>query len=129
MLQLRKKIQRVAERLRTDVLFEDDQLYISGLEGSVAEAVVVFTSLNGNYAARGGQSEFIGTASNGGARHCIFITDKTQGWYQRAGMAERIVEVVTAQLAAWGIERSMACLLYTSPSPRDQRGSRMPSSA
>ena len=25
--------------------------------------------------------------------------------------------------------RSMSCLLYTSPSPRDQRGSRMPSSA
>ena len=25
--------------------------------------------------------------------------------------------------------RSEACLLYTSPSPRDQRGSRMPSSA
>ena len=27
------------------------------------------------------------------------------------------------------IELSVACLLYTSPSPRDQRGSRMPSSA
>ena len=26
-------------------------------------------------------------------------------------------------------ERLYACLLYTSPSPRDQRGSRMPSSA
>ena len=26
-------------------------------------------------------------------------------------------------------ERSTTCLLYTSPSPRDQRGSRMPSSA
>ena len=26
-------------------------------------------------------------------------------------------------------ERSETCLLYTSPSPRDQRGSRMPSSA
>ena len=26
-------------------------------------------------------------------------------------------------------EEGMACLLYTSPSPRDQRGSRMPSSA
>ena len=25
--------------------------------------------------------------------------------------------------------RRMSCLLYTSPSPRDQRGSRMPSSA
>ena len=33
----------------------------------------------------------------------------------------------------WGVERAVAmaydCLLYTSPSPRDQRGSRMPSSA
>ena len=28
-----------------------------------------------------------------------------------------------------GVELSMSCLLYTSPSPRDQRGSRMPSSA
>ena len=27
------------------------------------------------------------------------------------------------------IEVGIACLLYTSPSPRDQRGSRMPSSA
>ena len=31
-------------------------------------------------------------------------------------------------LASLGTE-SGACLLYTSPSPRDQRGSRMPSSA
>ena len=28
-----------------------------------------------------------------------------------------------------GVSKSYACLLYTSPSPRDQRGSRMPSSA
>ena len=28
-----------------------------------------------------------------------------------------------------GFDRIWACLLYTSPSPRDQRGSRMPSSA
>ena len=27
------------------------------------------------------------------------------------------------------IQASIGCLLYTSPSPRDQRGSRMPSSA
>ena len=27
------------------------------------------------------------------------------------------------------VDRIKACLLYTSPSPRDQRGSRMPSSA
>ena len=28
-----------------------------------------------------------------------------------------------------GMKKGHACLLYTSPSPRDQRGSRMPSSA
>ena len=28
-----------------------------------------------------------------------------------------------------GVRKAMGCLLYTSPSPRDQRGSRMPSSA
>ena len=32
--------------------------------------------------------------------------------------------------AAWSLNgQPLACLLYTSPSPRDQRGSRMPSSA
>ena len=29
----------------------------------------------------------------------------------------------------YGTTKDMSCLLYTSPSPRDQRGSRMPSSA
>ena len=32
-------------------------------------------------------------------------------------------------LLVWMPGRSKICLLYTSPSPRDQRGSRMPSSA
>ena len=32
-------------------------------------------------------------------------------------------------VAAAGMSCSSRCLLYTSPSPRDQRGSRMPSSA
>ena len=31
--------------------------------------------------------------------------------------------------SAQGMDRASSCLLYTSPSPRDQRGSRMPSSA
>ena len=33
------------------------------------------------------------------------------------------------RVAAGGKAKSTNCLLYTSPSPRDQRGSRMPSSA
>ena len=35
----------------------------------------------------------------------------------------------TAKNSAEGSTFAAACLLYTSPSPRDQRGSRMPSSA
>ena len=43
----------------------------------------------------------------------------------------RVLENPTCRWSTWdalkaGVER---CLLYTSPSPRDQRGSRMPSSA
>ena len=37
--------------------------------------------------------------------------------------------VLLALLAAFALFSNMGCLLYTSPSPRDQRGSRMPSSA
>jgi len=43
--------------------------------------------------------------------------------------------LVLTPLAAWLVELTgvsanpYVCLLYTSPSPRDQRGSRMPSSA
>ena len=37
------------------------------------------------------------------------------------------VEVDTQYVV--GLQQRQACLLYTSPSPRDQRGSRMPSSA
>ena len=38
--------------------------------------------------------------------------------------------IAVVQCHAIGMHRQLpACLLYTSPSPRDQRGSRMPSSA
>ena len=52
-------------------------------------------------------------------------------WIGEPGTASRLVTV----LRAWPMlrfeitEDPSACLLYTSPSPRDQRGSRMPSSA
>ena len=37
--------------------------------------------------------------------------------------------ILDLELVSELCERTDACLLYTSPSPRDQRGSRMPSSA
>ena len=48
-----------------------------------------------------------------------------QQFHLIAGLS--VLENVSTGLLYQGINRS--CLLYTSPSPRDQRGSRMPSSA
>ena len=41
----------------------------------------------------------------------------------------RALENHGAEIASGQMSLNEACLLYTSPSPRDQRGSRMPSSA
>ena len=41
----------------------------------------------------------------------------------------RIVEELDFELVMVTNQDGLGCLLYTSPSPRDQRGSRMPSSA
>ena len=57
--------------------------------------------------------------------------------YVREGTGKNKSELQTAPLLPTdavvdvvALDRAMfACLLYTSPSPRDQRGSRMPSSA
>ena len=44
---------------------------------------------------------------------------------------ENLVDIRNVFLKKLGdkVEKLKTCLLYTSPSPRDQRGSRMPSSA
>ena len=47
-------------------------------------------------------------------RQEIKLQDERWSWFNQAGVE---------------IDRFKDCLLYTSPSPRDQRGSRMPSSA
>ena len=50
-------------------------------------------------------------------------------------LQKRLVEQLEADVYFTGdeiqlaLQKTLACLLYTSPSPRDQRGSRMPSSA
>ena len=43
--------------------------------------------------------------------------------------SRRFYKRLVSDLKRVGFEQSLSCLLYTSPSPRDQRGSRMPSSA
>ena len=59
-------------------------------------------------------------------------TDKTVVEFPALGdgmLVESLVEIGEMVDVGTAIAKIDVCLLYTSPSPRDQRGSRMPSSA
>ena len=52
----------------------------------------------------------------------------TMDWMEQE--QERGITITSAATTCtWNFPTDQGCLLYTSPSPRDQRGSRMPSSA
>ena len=57
------------------------------------------------------------------------ITIATFNRISRGDKAENIATRVAREIFEEELEHAEDCLLYTSPSPRDQRGSRMPSSA
>ena len=50
-------------------------------------------------------------------------------WAGDFRLTEKKTNGVRSCIATWANDLFVICLLYTSPSPRDQRGSRMPSSA
>ena len=70
---------------------------------------------------------------------CLLLSSLILGASARAHAQEPMVEEVRAAIRQYdaalrrsdvaSLERFWACLLYTSPSPRDKRQSRMPSSA
>ena len=77
-----------------------------------------------------------GCGANNNANTCVVVLSVTDGV---AGTADDTITItvtvtdvapsITASQTANLAEDASVCLLYTSPSPRDQRGSRMPSSA
>ena len=80
--------------------------------------------INCPYCGERDQSEF----SAGGEAHIVRPKQPTElsddQWAEFLFMRKNIKGV---QFERWN--HAHGCLLYTSPSPRDQRGSRMPSSA
>ena len=58
------------------------------------------------------------------------LPDDMLSTYRLTAPVHRILSLQTAFVAGCCQQaQEVGCLLYTSPSPRDQRGSRMPSSA
>ena len=62
------------------------------------------------------------------------LFDHSEGWTEDleqivSAMSDAAVGLLIASPDKAYKEKTEICLLYTSPSPRDQRGSRMPSSA
>ena len=76
--------------------------------------------------------------NRGNARNDIFFKNADYEAFERViaqGLEKYPVDLISYQWMKnhWHMvlspQKDKACLLYTSPSPRDQRGSRMPSSA
>ena len=67
----------------------------------------------------GSDSEEAGHVSR--AEQAMFKKDMANEVAQFQAVLQRTVDDI--------VDTTRSCLLYTSPSPRDQRGSRMPSSA
>ena len=57
------------------------------------------------------------------------VIDNTGKWRDREGLSLHLKAPGVAKVILTAPGKGVPCLLYTSPSPRDQRGSRMPSSA
>ena len=57
------------------------------------------------------------------------VVVKLDGWLSMTGMCIFHSLDMARDWAIGEVERLESCLLYTSPSPRDKRQSRMPSSA
>ena len=63
---------------------------------------------------------------------CVYLPYERALWHKSGAWTDEAIDEHTQSIAALlssGSSYSMACLLYTSPSPRDKRQSRMPSSA
>ena len=66
-------------------------------------------------------------SANGEQRYSVVTQNQ---WHQFKHMKQEFIELIREDAPKFDkIKYSKACLLYTSPSPRDISGSRMPSSA
>ncbi|ETX30588.1 alpha/beta hydrolase-fold protein [Roseivivax isoporae] len=83
-------------------LVADADLMVRALPGTNARLVLSFTGVQHGM----GQipaDEFIGSAAGAGRNHVLFVSDLARTWFTRAGLQERIVDIVTHYAAEHGI--------------------------
>ncbi|WP_122074532.1 hypothetical protein [Pseudophaeobacter sp. EL27] len=107
---IRKSLRQAMFRLKSRSLCEEAGADIRALagreDGGEGGGIVVFTSYNAN-AAKRGLLEFAASASNQGARHCIFVTDRRQGWFQGQDFSSAVLRAVSDYVSRHRLTRLM----------------------
>ncbi len=86
-------------------LYRSERLRISGLAGRKPRLVVSFAGI-GKPEERHQAEGFIGSASQGGRNHVLFVADTLRSWYNDPGIRDEIVAAVAAYRHEHGIEET-----------------------
>ncbi len=103
---IRKSLRQALFRLKSRSLCEEAGADIRALSGREDAGIVVFTSYHAN-AAKRGLLEFASSASNQDARHCIFVTDRRQGWFQGRDFSSAVFRAISDYVAHHRLTRLM----------------------
>lgn len=94
----------VLDRVKTNVLVQDEWLRVTGAPGEGDALCVVFQSMTGRRR-KPGTEEFQRYARAGGARHALFVTDMKSTWCNAPDYFERVAEAVHGYVSENGIKR------------------------
>ena len=103
--------------------------------GGVVRARAIARRINANLAIidkrreKAGSSEVMNIIGDVSKHHCILVDDIIDSGGTLCNAARALIDVGAISVDAYVTHGVLSCLLYTSPSPRDKRQSRMPSSA
>ena len=97
---------------------------ITGAANANNSSAKTVTEANGNF-----DIEKMSIAFNVNDNFSVSWGELTETYDEQGGGGAGSTAVADVDMSSTSIQFSYTCLLYTSPSPRDQRGSRMPSSA
>lgn len=88
-------------------LLQDDALFIKYLPGRGDTLVVSFSGEGLDSASVPG-IEFVGSSSDNGQNHVLFVSDASRCWLNTPCMAERIIDVIEKTVAEFDIKRVVA---------------------